>query len=110
MSSEKATATAVTFKAVAGTQYDIAVDGFNGAVGNIVLNLAFAPDVTPPKVTITSPAAGANLTNASFLLQGKATDNVAVAQSAISFGKMRPEPMRTRWQMAPLTGPPPLLI
>ena len=80
VSSEKATATAVTFKAVAGTQYDIAVDGFNGAMGNIVLNLAFAPDVTPPKVTITSPAAGANLTNASFLLQGKATDNVAVAQ------------------------------
>lgn len=80
VSSDKATATAVTFKAVAGTQYDIAVDGFNGVTGNIVLNVAFAPDVTPPKVTITSPAAGANLTNASFLLQGKATDNVAVAQ------------------------------
>ena len=78
-SSDKATATAVTFKAIAGTQYDIAVDGFNGATGNIVFNLAFAPDVTPPKVTITSPAAGANLTNASFLLQGKANDNVAVA-------------------------------
>ena len=79
-SSFKGMTTAVTFKAVAGTEYDIAVDGFNGATGNIVFNLAFAPDVTPPKVTITSPAAGANLTNASFLLQGNASDNVTVAQ------------------------------
>ena len=79
-SSSKGATTAVTFKAVAGTQYDIAVDGFNGATGSIVLNLAFARDVTPPKVTVTSPATGANLTNASVLLQGNASDNVAVVQ------------------------------
>ena len=31
---------AVTFTAVAGTTYYIAVDGYNGATGNLVLNLS----------------------------------------------------------------------
>jgi hypothetical protein len=31
---------AVTFTAVAGTVYHIAVDGYHGATGSIVLNLA----------------------------------------------------------------------
>ena len=80
IASNNSTNTTLTFKAAAGTQYDVAVDGYNGATGNIVLNLAFAPDVTPPKVTITAPAAGANLTNSFTLIQGKASDNIAVAQ------------------------------
>jgi uncharacterized repeat protein (TIGR02543 family) len=79
-SSINGSATAVTFKATAGTTYDIAVDGYNGATGNIVLYLALSPDVTPPKVSITAPANGANVTSSFFLLQGKASDNVAVAQ------------------------------
>ena len=74
------TSTAISFKVSAGTPYDIAVDGYNGAQGSIVMNLGFAPDVTPPKVTITAPAAGSKFTNSFFLLQGKASDNVAVAQ------------------------------
>jgi hypothetical protein len=33
----------VTFNAVAGTTYQIAVDGYNGVSGNITLNIALAP-------------------------------------------------------------------
>ena len=44
----------VTFTAVGGTTYFIAVDGWSGAMGSIVLNVAFtaAGGGTPPSITI----------------------------------------------------------
>ena len=69
----------VSFIATAGMQYQIAVDGYNGQAGAIALNLKFASDTKAPTVSISSPASGAKLTNATVVVQGKATDNVAVA-------------------------------
>jgi len=70
---------AVKFNTTAGMQYQIAVDGYNGQSGTIALSLKFSLDTTPPKVSITSPASGAKLTNSTVFVQGKASDNVAVA-------------------------------
>lgn len=69
----------VNFPVSAGTTYQFDVDGKNGAVGAVQLNLTFTPDTTPPKVTITSPASGAKLTNSTVTVKGTASDNVAVA-------------------------------
>lgn len=66
----------VSFPAAAGTKYQIAVDGANGAVGVVDLNLSFTQ--TAPTVTIKSPASGAKLTNSTVVVQGSATDKVAV--------------------------------
>lgn len=68
----------VKFPVSAGTTYDIAIDGKNGATGVAQLNLTFTLDTTPPKVSITSPASGAKLTNSSVPIRGTASDNVAV--------------------------------
>jgi hypothetical protein len=70
--------THVSFKASQGLTYAIAVDGYNGASGNIVLNFNFTADTTVPKVAITSPASGAKLTNSTVVVRGTATDNIAV--------------------------------
>lgn len=69
----------IKFPVSTGTTYHIAIDGKGGATGLAQLNLAFALDTTPPKVTITSPAAGAKLTNSTVTVKGTASDNVAVA-------------------------------
>lgn len=66
----------VSFPAAVGTKYQIAVDGANGAVGVVELNLLFAQ--TSPTVTIKSPASKAKLTNSTVLVEGTASDKVAV--------------------------------
>ena len=63
----------------AGTVYQIAVDGKNGQTGVIQLGLTFVPDTKVPAVSITSPKSGAKLTNSTVVVQGKASDNLAVA-------------------------------
>ena len=65
---------------IAGLSYQIAVDGENGDSGIVNLNFSFAPDTTRPVVSITSPASGARTTNSTIVVQGTASDNVAVAQ------------------------------
>jgi hypothetical protein len=67
------------FPVNAGTQYQIAVDGFEGAYGSVELALAFEADTTPPSVSFSSPAANAILTNSTVIVTGTAKDNVAVA-------------------------------
>jgi uncharacterized repeat protein (TIGR02543 family) len=67
------------FNVSPGTQYYIALDGYNGQAGNAVFNFTFSLDTTPPSVAISFPAAGASVTNSSILVQGTANDNVAVA-------------------------------
>lgn len=69
----------VKFSVVTGTQYQIAVDGKSGATGGIQLSVSFLPDTKAPTVSITSPKSGAKLTNSTVVVQGKATDNLAVA-------------------------------
>jgi uncharacterized repeat protein (TIGR02543 family) len=69
----------VKFAALAGTEFEIAVDGKNGAAGAISLNLTFKPDTTKPTVTISTPASGAKVTNSTINVTGKATDNIGVA-------------------------------
>lgn len=69
----------VKFTVSTGTTYRLDVDGKNGAIGVVQLNLNFTTDTTPPKVTITSPASGAKLTNSTVTVKGTASDNVAVA-------------------------------
>jgi len=69
----------VTFNVTPGTQYQIAVDGYSGLSGKIALNLKFSLDTKAPTVSITSPASGAKLTNSTVIVQGKASDSVAVA-------------------------------
>jgi hypothetical protein len=64
----------VSFQAVAGTPYQIAVDGFNGDSGTVVLNLKFVPDTKGPKVTFVSPASGGKVTNSTVTVKGNATD------------------------------------
>jgi hypothetical protein len=63
----------------AGTQYQIAVDGKNGVTGVIQLSLSFVADTKAPSVSISSPKSGAKLTNSTVVVQGKASDNLAVA-------------------------------
>ncbi len=63
----------------AGTEYEIAVDGKNGAaLGVVQLNLAFSEDTKDPTIKITSPKSGSKLTNSTVIVQGTATDNLAV--------------------------------
>jgi hypothetical protein len=69
----------VKLSVLAGTQYEIAVDGKNGASGVAQLNLFFSADTKGPTVTISSPKSGAKLTNSTVVIQGKASDNLDVA-------------------------------
>lgn len=73
------TTSRVKFPAAVGVPYQIAVDGFAGAFGLVVLNLSFQPDTKPPTASITSPAANAKLTNSTVMVQGKAADDLGVA-------------------------------
>jgi Big-like domain-containing protein/List-Bact-rpt repeat protein len=69
----------VKFLVSAGTEYEIAVDGKNGDTGIAHLNWAFSADTKDPNVTITSPKSGAKLTNSTVVVQGTASDDLAVA-------------------------------
>ena len=58
---------AVTFNAVAGTQYQIAIDGFGGAAGTYILSWTLLPGVEPIPVITSQPLSqtvvpGANVT------------------------------------------------
>jgi uncharacterized repeat protein (TIGR02543 family) len=68
----------VKFVATPGTTYQVALDGYNGQSGNAEFAFSFVEDVTPPKVTITTPAAGAIVGGSSIVVSGTASDNVAV--------------------------------
>jgi len=66
-------------EAQVGTQYYIALDGYDGESGSAVFNFTFSRDTTPPKVLTFSPASGTVVSNTSVLVKGTASDNVAVA-------------------------------
>ena len=68
----------VTFNVSPETQYHICLDGYNGQSGSAVFAFVFSPDTTPPTVKITSPVAGADVTNSTVVVQGTASDTVAV--------------------------------
>jgi hypothetical protein len=68
----------VKFAVTTGTQYEIAIDGNGGQSGIIGFTMNFTPDTTAPKVTISSPAAGAKVTNSTVTVTGTATDNVGL--------------------------------
>jgi hypothetical protein len=69
----------VKFTPTSGTKYMIALDGYSGQSGSAVFTLKYSTNVTLPKVTIKSPAAGAHVTNSTVVVQGKASGAVAVA-------------------------------
>lgn len=69
----------LNFATQAGTEYEIAVDGKNGATGVIQLNLSFTVDTKAPTVSITSPKSKSTVSSSTVVAQGKATDNLAVA-------------------------------
>jgi hypothetical protein len=69
----------VKFIVSQGTQYQIALDGYNGQSGMAVFTFTFSTNTTPPIVTIKSPKAGADVTNSTIVVQGTASDDVAVA-------------------------------
>src|SRR5205823_250931 len=66
--SAKDSTSRLTFNAVSGTTYRVAVDGYRGAFGSVTLNWtgpAPTVDTTPPDTTITSgPAATTSATSA----------------------------------------------
>lgn len=68
----------VRFPTTKGTNYQIAVDGRNGATGIIQLNVSFTLDKTPPKLTIKSPKSDAKLTNSTVTVSGTASDFVGL--------------------------------
>ncbi len=67
------------FNVTKGAQYRISLDGYNGQSGTAVFAFTFSTDTTPPTVAIKSPKAGADVTGSTVLVQGTASDNVAVA-------------------------------
>jgi hypothetical protein len=69
----------LTFAVAPGTQYYIALDGYNGEAGNAAFAFRFSEDVTAPAVVIQSPKAGTSVTTPTITLKGTASDNVAVA-------------------------------
>ncbi|HUD46279.1 MAG TPA: Ig-like domain-containing protein [Candidatus Baltobacteraceae bacterium] len=69
----------LTFSVTPGTQYDIALAGYNGQSGDAVFIFKFTPDKTPPTVTIDSPTPGADVSTSTVHVSGTASDNVAVA-------------------------------
>lgn len=72
-------ASVVTFPVSPGTQYYIAVDGYNGQSGTALFTYKFTVDKTPPQVVIKSPHSGTDVTTSTVLVDGTASDNVAVA-------------------------------
>jgi Bacterial Ig domain len=74
----------VSFTAVSGTTYYIAVDGKGSAVGAVALNYEVPPpDTTNPSITSLTPADGATISG-TVAVTAQASDNVAVASVAIS--------------------------
>jgi hypothetical protein len=69
----------VKFEVSTGTQYMITLDGYNGQSGTADFTFKFSTDTIPPTVIIKSPLPGADVTNSTVLVQGTASDNVAVA-------------------------------
>jgi len=63
-----------------GTVFQFALDGYKGQYGAAQVNFTFTPDTTLPIVAFTSPKTGADVTNASVVLHGTASDNVGVAE------------------------------
>src|SRR4051794_13084368 len=98
---------ALTFAAVAGTTYRIAVDGYSGAAGDLVLGWSTAgvsTDTTPPAVALTAPAAAASV-GRQITVAADATDDVAVAQveffaDGVSLGVDTTAPFSVLWQTA----------
>jgi hypothetical protein len=96
---------ALTFSAVAGTTYRIAVDGYSGAAGDAVLNWSTAgaaTDTTPPTVALTAPAAGAYV-GGQISVSADASDDTAVAQveffaDGASLGVDTTAPYSVLWQ------------
>ena len=95
---------ALTFAAVAGTTYRIAVDGYSGAAGDLTLawsTAGVATDATPPSVALTAPAAGA-FVGRQVTVAADATDDVAVAQveffaDGVSLGADTTAPYSVLW-------------
>ena len=70
---------AVKFNAAKGTVYQISMDGYNGQSGSAVITFTFSSDATLPSVKINPPPAGGDVSSSTVLVQGTASDNVAVA-------------------------------
>jgi Divergent InlB B-repeat domain/Bacterial Ig domain len=70
---------ALRFPVIAGTQYQIAVDGAGGDSGTIGLHFNFQFDNKAPSISISSPESGIKLTNSTVVVKGKASDNLGVA-------------------------------
>jgi hypothetical protein len=87
----------LTFNVTQGTQYQIALAGYNGQSGNAVLIFNFVRDTTPPTVTIKSPATGVDVTSSTVLVRGTAHDNVAVASV---YYQLENANGTTAWQLA----------
>ena len=69
----------LTFAVAPGTQYYIALDGYNGEAGSAAFAFRFSNDITPPAVVIQSPKSAAEVTSPTITVKGTASDNVAVA-------------------------------
>jgi len=93
----------VSFLANAGTQYQIAVDGYEGNSGIVELTLAFELDTNPPAISISSPAANAILTNSTVIVQGTAKDKFAMSvveyrlENAAGTNAYQPATGTTNW-------------
>jgi hypothetical protein len=79
---------AVRFNPVPGTQYFIALDGYNGQSGAADFAFTYAPDTTPPTFNTTSPANNSAVTNSTVVIKGTANDNVAVASVSYSLANV----------------------
>lgn len=70
----------VHFPGHAGTAYNIVVDGTNGQMGTIVMNLSLSLDTTVPTVAIAYPGSGATVSNSTISARGTAKDNIGVGE------------------------------
>jgi hypothetical protein len=68
----------VKFTASKGTQYYISLDGYDGQSGSADFTFIYATDLTPPKLTISSPTSKERWSNSVFNVTGKVTDKVGV--------------------------------
>jgi hypothetical protein len=48
-------ASLIQIGAIAGRSYEIAVDGYEGATGSVVLNWSFFPSASPPPIIVSTP-------------------------------------------------------
>ena len=69
----------VKVNVTAGQEYEIAVDGKNGASGVAQLNLAFSLDTKAPTAKITSPKSGSKVNASTVTVTGTATDNLGIS-------------------------------